>query len=125
MNKKQLIITLVILLYFPVFAHGGEFASPVGIFNSKLNIAPHGEFATNGLFSKESIFKDAYSEEFKSPTGIFNESSNEFRVSASIFNTPQGEFSSAGLISSAVDSIIGKESFKSPDQGEFKFSLPK
>ncbi len=138
MNKKQLIITLVILLYFPVFAHAGiiylqvlhndkrgEFASLVGIFNSNFNIAPYGEFTTRGLFTGEPISEDKYSGEFKGPTGIFNQSSNELRGPASTFKAPRGEFSSAGSISRTEQSIIANESFKSPDQGEFKFSLPK
>lgn len=125
MNKKQRLITLVILLFFPAFVHAdiihlqyyrtvnhGKFASPVGIFNSNLHIASNGEFTTN-------------SGEFKSSTCIFNRSSNEFKSSGSIFNTPQGEFSSAGLISRAGGSMIAKGTFASPSQGDFKFSMPK
>jgi len=138
MNKKQRIIILAILLFFPVFVHAdiihlqsqhhvnrGEFASPIGIFNSKLNVASSGEFATQGLFSNKSKFKVAPSAGLKSFSGIFNRGSSEFRGLDSSSKAPQGDFSSNRLISGAGQSMIAKNSFKSPDQGDFKFSLPK
>lgn len=84
MNIKEKVITLALLLNFPVFAQAGvvylpvqhnvnrgEFASPVGVFNTKLGIPSHGEFKTNGLFPSGSMFKDTHFEELKSRTGEF------------------------------------------------------
>ncbi|MBU0547741.1 MAG: hypothetical protein KJ710_07290 [Candidatus Omnitrophica bacterium] len=140
MDKKQPTITLVILLHFSIFAHAGiiysnskvhhkekpgEFASLSGVFNFKLGITTDGEFTTQRLFSSKTILKNVNSGEFRSPTGIFNQGSNEFMSSGSIFEAPKNEFSADRLISSVEQLRSGKKSFKSSDQGEFKFSLPR
>ena len=138
MNKKQLIITLVILLHFPVFVHAeiyhlklphkekpGEFASPTGVFNFKLGAPADEEFITKGSFSSKSMFKNVKSGEFRNPSGIANQISNEFRGSGLIFEGQQDEFNSDRLISNVEQKKSEKELFKSPDQGEFKPSLPK
>ncbi|HPT39848.1 MAG TPA: hypothetical protein PL125_06620 [Candidatus Omnitrophota bacterium] len=135
----RLIITLAILLYFPVFAHAGvfhsrssykrsakhgEFSSPVGIFNSKLDLAANGQFRTQGVISRGSIFKNTYSRDLKSTHGVFSPSS-DLSSSGPIFNSTRSEFSSAGTIFKEEVLASAKESFKGPHKGEFKFSLPK
>jgi hypothetical protein len=144
MNKKQLIIILVILFHSSVFAHAGtvyskkahrnekpgEFASPTGVFNLKLDSTPldtasEEEFVVQGLFPRKSIFKDINSREFRGPSGIFNQHSDEFRSSDLIFKSPKDEFNSEGLTSSVERRRSEKESFSSPDKGELKFSFPK
>jgi hypothetical protein len=137
MNKKLRILALVISLCLPAFAYAGvvylpvhlnekrgEFASPVGVFNSNNNIAFHGEFRTQGLLPKESFLSQAHTDDLKSSSVIFAKRNNEFRNTDSILKTPKGEFSSNGLITKSTRSEVEKQAFKSPDQGEFKFSLP-
>lgn len=138
MNKKQLIITLVILLHFPVFVHArlinsrvrhnenhGEFASPTGVFNFKPDNFSDEEFTTQELLPKKRLFKDENSGKFKSSANIFNQNSNEFKSSDLIFEMPQDEFSSDRSTVDAERLRSEKESFQSSDQSEFEFSLPK
>jgi hypothetical protein len=138
MNKKQLIITLVILIHFPVIAHAriiysrghhndkpGEFASPTDVFNFKLGITNEDEFVTQNLFPRRSGFKNINSGQFRSTTGIFKQQGNEFSSTGLIFDSTQDEFSSGGLIPETGQSGPEKESFKSPEQARFKFYLPK
>jgi|GEM_PF-1726011 len=138
MNKKQLIITLAILLYSPVFIHAeiyhikaphrekpGEFASPANEFNFTLDDHLEGEFVTKGLFSRKSIFGEADSGEFRNPSGVANQISNKFSSQGLIFKRYKDVFSTDRLISSSGEAKSERESLKSPYQGEFKPSLPK
>ncbi|MDD5506055.1 MAG: hypothetical protein PHR73_04815 [Candidatus Omnitrophica bacterium] len=138
MDKKQLIIILAVLLYFPVFIHAeiyhikiphkekpGEFASPTNEFNFTLNDSPEGEFVTKGLFSRKSIFGEADSGEFRNPSGVANQIRNKFSSQGLIFKRYKDVFSSDRLISTSGEASSEKESLKSPYQGEFKPSLPK
>ena len=118
MNKKQRILTLVVLLYFPVFAHAGiihlephnlnegPFAAPVGKFNSKLNIALTGETTTEGVFSSKTVFRDESLVGLRSVSGVFNMSSNKLRSLNVHSKKSYGQFSSDGLLSSAGNSVI-------------------
>jgi hypothetical protein len=137
MNKKQLIITLVILLHFPVFVHArlinskvrhnrnrGEFASPSGIFDFKLDDSFDEEFTTQDLLPKKSILKDENSGKFKSPANIFNQGDNEFKSSNLTFEASQDEFSSDRSVLDAEQVKSEREAFKPSNQDEFQFSLP-
>ncbi|MDD5281852.1 MAG: hypothetical protein PHC37_04340 [Candidatus Omnitrophica bacterium] len=138
MNKKQLIITLIILFYCPVFAHArlinsrvrhnknhGEFASPSGVFNFKLDSSFDREFTIEEVLPRKSIFKDENSGKFKNPSNIFSQEGNEFKSSSLTFEMPQNEFSSDGSVSDAEQLKSEKEAFKSSDKDDFQFFLPK
>ncbi len=117
MIKKQRILALVILMYFPVFAHAGiihleshnlnqgPFAAPVGKFDSKLNIALTGETTTEGVFSSKTVFRDESLAGLRSVSGVFNMSSNNLRSPNVHSKKSFGQFSSVGLLSSAGNSV--------------------
>jgi hypothetical protein len=135
---RKLLKTSVILLCFPVLVYAGvinfqtkhnmnrgEFAAPDGVFNFELDNSSNGTFITSGIFSTKSIFGEDYSGDLSSPNGVFSAGGSEFRSSNLISGAGPGEFSSAGLIFGLEESMDTDDAFKSPDKGDFKFSLPK
>ena len=138
MNKKRIIITLVILLHFSVFAHAeiyniklphkdkpGEFASLTGVFDFKLDTPSNEEFVTKGLFSRKSFIKNVNSGAFRNSGGVFNQKVNEFKNLGFTFEAPRDELNSDGSISNVEQQKSEEELFKSSDQDNFEFSLPK